>query len=379
MKRILYFVIFCIIAFGGGIYFIPDSIAPYIPASLHSRLELISPTTFKTISMTAKRPKPIRLFRPVPLNRDDSEESKQMVSTSRFGRIAAFRAGTKLNRLQHLGAGNDFIATLDVLEKDVLVLSPTLDFKQKFKLKINASEIIERPIAMTARGDEIYVMGDGGKLAWWNSKGKLLGNISITKNAYDLAILANGDFLVHGTRERPFRLFQYTRTGIKKKRFGAVAVDDSLAAIYLQKGVIASDSLHPPCFVSRNPYAIDFFEVDGNYKKSLHITPDFAVDAPLVEKHNNKIQILSQRIVYDAVWGVKNLHILVAPQKNIAASFMDVFSNSGTFLERYALPLNAMNIVIFENDIILLAWHPKYGIERYRIRKMQINRLDEQE
>ncbi len=151
-------------------------------------------------------------------------------------------------------------------------------------------------------------------------------------------------------------------------QFAAHPLPDPEQAPFLNQAHIAVNARGEVAMGFIYPYKLVFFSRAGYPRFSILIHPKFLVAPPTFQKEKGKIlRMVRQSIIYDVHWFGRRLYVLVTPEQAQAASYMDVFSPKGTFLERFYLPLNALKMTHLGNLLYFLGYWPKYGIDAYRI------------
>lgn len=343
-------------------------IATSLPVELVSK---IRPQLIPAISIRTAPPAPRVLRYPRPKWETDTTRHGILVSVATLQANDAGRHKINTNRLNYLTTGRDFIAIADLSSNHVVILSPDLTVRQKWPMVSGMASMLQAPVSLAAQGDEIAALDRDGTLVWWNSSGKRLGNLGIDGIVYDLDFLENGDFLVHQTKPFPFMLAQYSRDGRKVREFGALPAEDAEAAPLLHQGHLACGRSDRIALALINPYKLFFFSGEGAPQQALEIVPEFQVFEPFAEKLGpSKWRVLRQKVVYDVKWHGGTLYVLVSPDPERAAAWLELFSPDGEFLQRFYLTMNAIQLSFWKDDLILLGYDPRLKLERFRIEKM---------
>ncbi len=366
--KTLFFLALVIVAF---FRFGPIDLLEKIPSEYrHWTLTFIRPELFPTLSISSDLPPPKVIKSPMPYYGKSLDDALQLVSTAKFGSTEAYRAKVNLKRLHHLNVAGEYVTAIDLQESAVVVLSPELKFIRKWQMFTSGSELLKLPVAMVANVREVAVIDEKGKLVWWNLKGERQGTLEIEGKPHDIDFLTNGDFLVHRTSPAPYVLAAYDRSGRLIREFAPERSVDPVQGEALNQGFAAVNARNEAAFCLINPYRLYFFHANGRAKNIIEFEPVFKISPPVVEMKNGRVKsVIRQRIVYDLVWNKDELYVLVAPETNRAASWLEIFDRDGEMLHRFALTLNALKIGVYEDDIILHGYYPDYRIERFKMVK----------
>jgi len=370
MKKALFTGIVFVAALAAALRFAPLPIIRSLPIPVPESIAQYLRPELLPVKMIAKPPpKATHLKAPVPLWRGDPAKQAYLASVARFGPAAARREKIKLNHLNFIAAGDTFIAVIDVYEKDMLIFSPALRFTRRWPMIGSPVARMKTPIALAARDGTVAALDQTGRLAWWNAKGVLKGWLSLRGgDAHDLAILPNGDFLVHQTSPYPYLLAQYARNGRLVRRFAAVPYPDSTLVASVHQAYIAVAPGGRTLLGFIYPYKLLFFNARGYPERAVAIEPDFLVQPPIFhEEKGKKTMLARQSIIYDVNWYKGKWYLLIAPQQARAASLMDVFDDAGRFLERFSINLNVLKMTTLRDNLYMLSYYPKYRIEAFHI------------
>lgn len=371
MKRfvwIVFIVVFMAIAL---LRFAPLSVLRplHLPDALlsHIRPELIA-----TRSIDIPLADTLRLKFPRPLWEHDTTRQRMLVRVATFGVNDGARHQVNVRRLNYLCTGRDYVAAVDLATRHVVILSPMLQFVRKWRMTKGLAAAMHSPVAMTARGKTIAAVDADGTLSWWDTQGSRKGSFKIDGVIADLDILPDGAFLVHDTKIYPYLLAVYSRNGVRRQQFAALFGPDPDAATLLHQGYVAVEGRDEIALGLINPYRLFFFDRFGRPRASVRVEPEFEVFEPYAEKlGTNKWRVYRQRVVYDLVWHMGLLYVLVAPDPERAASWMEIFNSNGVFLQRFYLEPRAIRLAFIQSDLLILGYNPQLQIERYRIEKIR--------
>ena len=374
MKRLVLFgfvLVFTLLA--GYLRFGPiepvRKVASHLPEDVTRK---IRPEIIPAIANDLAFPPAVELNYPRPKWENDAAKQGKLVSIATLQANDLGRHKVNGNRLNYLATGSDFIAVADLASKHVVILAPELKIRRKWPMTAGVASLMQAPIALTARNDEIAALDQDGTLVWWDSRGKRLGSFAIDGVVSDLAIQRNGDLLVHQTKPYPYVLAQYERNGRKEMQFGALTSDDVNSAPLLHQGHLALSNKGEVALVLINPYQLYFFNADGRPRLTVRIIPEFQVFEPFAEQLGAKRwRVLRQKVVHDVQWHQGQLWVLVAPDAERAASWLEIFSSEGELLQRYYLTMNAIQITFWQDDLVLLGFDPRLKMERFRIERIQ--------
>ncbi|RME01398.1 MAG: hypothetical protein D6814_01610, partial [Calditrichaeota bacterium] len=196
IRKFISFAVFIALLAGLAIRFLPLRILKKSPVPVPVFLaEYLRPGLLPVKTLAVRLPKPKILEQPTPLWQADTTRQKQMILAHRFGSTKALKAKVKLNHLNYLAAGDTFIATVDVYDKQMLIFSPRLNFIRRWPLVTRYARIIKVPMALAARKDEVAVLAEDGTLALWRVDGQLQSDFKIQGTGTDLAFLPGGNLL----------------------------------------------------------------------------------------------------------------------------------------------------------------------------------------
>lgn len=373
MKRLFKLAILSALLLLATIRWAPLSLLQKLPETVPRDLLIhIRPDLQQTISIDTPPPPPRTYEAPRPKWETDDDKYRRLVSIARFGDGNARAAGSRFARLHYLTAGPDYVALVDLHESDVLLLSPQLAFIRRWPMITASLTVMRDVVALAANGQELVALSKDGTVAWWDLDGNRQGGFRLTGtiHVHDLTVLGNGDLLINQTSPRPYALARYNRHGIKVRQFGAIPAEDQATAVFLQQGYVAASANGRIALALIYPYNIYFFSANGVPGQAISITPGFVVNPPNIEKEGNRVKmVLRQRIVYHAAWHGDRLYVLVAPEVNYAARWLEVFSSDGELLQRFYLPVNALRLAFVQDDLVLHGYYPDYRLERYRIER----------
>ncbi len=337
-------------------------------------LDALRPSLLPPKRVAASPPAPVMLDRPRPKWEGVKERLKKMVSVYRFDADAALAADVHLHHCNYLAAGSNFIATVDVYERDILIFSPELKFLRRWPLLSGWVQKMQRPISIAAFGEEVAALDRDGLIVIWNSNGKRTARIDLRGAARDFAFLDRERLLVVQLQSYPYLLAIFNRRGRKLVEFCPIPYPDSTEAEFLNEAYISLSHRGEAAVGFIYPYKLLFFNAALRPYHALQIEPEFVVQPPIFQRKKGRItQMVRQSVIYDIQWFRDRLYVLVAPEPAKPAQYMDVFSRSGEFLERFYLPLPALKLAALDNRLYFLAFWPKYRIEAFKIVKIADN------
>ncbi|MFQ5627718.1 MAG: hypothetical protein ACE5I1_03080 [bacterium] len=373
MKR--FFILLLLFAAFTAVFvrFAPIAFVRLLPESLSGPIfSKIRPEIMPTISIKKTPPAPSVLKYARPLWEKDTTQHRILIPVASLTANDAGRHKINRRRLNYLTAGRSFIAIADLSTFDIVILAPDLKVRRKWPMASGLAKMMQAPVAMAAYRDEIAALDRDGTLVWWDLRGNRKGSFKIDGFVYDLDILNDGNFLVHQAKPYPYLLAIYSRSGHKKRQFGALPSSDAASAPLLHQGFAARDRANRVALGLINPYKLFFFSAGGNPTHFIEITPEFQVFEPYAEKlGRNKWRVLRQRVVYDLTWHGEHLYVLVASDPERAADWMEVFSREGEFLQRFYLSMHAIRLDFWQDDLILLGYDPRLKLERFRIERIK--------
>lgn len=371
MKKLFLFLAAFLLLFFLLIRFAPLSLVRKIPLPLPvASLERLRPGILPPVIDRQPLPAPRLLKYPQPAWANDTTKHQKLIEVAEFGGPAARLAKVHPGRMQYLCAGDTFVAAVDLSTRDVVILSPELQFIRKWPMLTGLSAKMQHPVVMAVQRDRVYAIDRDGTVGIWDAQGRRQGTRQVSTFAHDLDIMSGGDLLVHETGAYPFLLAIYAPNGAKRRLFAAKPAADTMAAKFLHQGYVARSPGGVTALALINPYHLYFFTRRWIPRTALNIEPEFQVFAPFAEKKDAKNwRVLRQRVVYDIAWKREQLHVLVAPDMERAASWLEIFSAEGEFQQRFYLSLHAIRLAFWRDDLLLLGYGPKLKIVRYRFEK----------
>ncbi len=375
MKRVFFFVLL-----SGGLLlmllkFLPLSWMQRIPLPLPERfIEFWRPEILPVETLHVLPPDPVVLDRPRPKWQGAIQHQKQLVSVYKFGPIQARQENIKINYVNHLAAGDTFIAATDVYDKKVLIFTPELKFLRKWAMFSGVASMMKAPIALAAYQNEVAALDRNGSLVIWNPEGKIQASFKIKGRARDLVFLNHDEILVEQTKPYPYLLVVYKRNGRMLRRFAPFPQKNPEEALYLNEAYV---DVSPGGLIALGfiyPYRLLYYTSGGKPVKAIKINPVFSVHPPTFHRQEGKIvRMYRQSIIYDVHWFQGFLYVLIASEQAKAASYMDVFTSDGEFIERFYLPINVLKMTSHNNLLYFLGYWPDYRIEAYKIKKFSPN------
>ncbi|MDQ7065324.1 MAG: hypothetical protein Q9P90_13895 [candidate division KSB1 bacterium] len=327
------------------------------------RPELMPPET-----VDIPPPEPRILEEPQPLWLGVKEKLKQMVSVYKFDSNDALKADLKINQFNYLAAGADFIATADVYDSEMIIFSPKLQFVRRWPMLTGIAKKMARPFSLAAFEDRIAALNRSGEIAIWDMHGRRLGRFRVKDKARDLAFLDRDRLLVVQTQPYPHVLAVYTLNGRKLKQFCPIDYPNPDEAEFLNEAYVSISRRGRLALGFIHPYRLIFFDTSHRPERQLIIHPKFTVQPPIFRRqHGRIVQMVRQSIIYDVQWFQERLYVLVTPDQAKPASYMDVFSPKGDFLERFYLPFPTLKMAVHGDFLYMIGYWPNYRIEAFRI------------
>ena len=374
MKKLITAILALLVLSPLALLFLPQSwlqpLQPYLPERLVFELR---PELLPVESVDLPPPEPRILEQPKPLWLGSKNQIKHMVSVYKFDSNDALKADLKINQFNYLTAGADFIATADIYDSEMMIFSPELQFVRRWPMLTGIAKKMEKPFSLAAVEDRVAALSRDGVIGVWDQHGKRLGSFQVEGKARDLAFLDREHLLVVQTRPYPYVLAVYTLHGRKLKQFCPIEYENPDEAEFLNEAYVSISRSGRLALGFIHPYRLIFFDSAHRPEVQLIIHPRFVVQPPIFRRHKGRItQMIRQSIIYDVQWFQERLYVLVTPDQAKPASYMDVFSPRGDFLERFYLPFPTLKMAVHDDLLYMLGFYPNYRIEAFRIESVRL-------